>query len=89
MEKDQYTEYQIVCILDEFETGKSSEYMSKKYGVSDSTIFLWKKRYAGADVNIIEEVKTLREEHALLLRMYGELSLSFRKLNELVQQDLC
>ena len=44
MKKSRFSEDQMVKILRQADTGPVSE-VAKKYGVSDQTIYLWRKRY--------------------------------------------
>ena len=57
--KKRYTEEQIVKILKEVEaTGKPAE-ACRKYGVSDATIYNWRKRYGGLELSDLRKLKTL------------------------------
>ena len=49
IKKSRFTEAQMVRILRE--TGRELVPAAKRYGVSDQTIYAWRKKYGGGDVN--------------------------------------
>jgi transposase-like protein len=47
MKKRRYSEEQIIRILREVESGSPVAEVARQYGVSEPTIFRWKRRYGG------------------------------------------
>jgi len=48
------------------EAGRAVEDVARECGVSKHTIYAWKSKYGGMDVNEAQEVKQLRGENAPL-----------------------
>lgn len=57
MKKARFTE-QILRILKEYEAGKKVQEIAREHGISDATLYNWKKKYADMQVN---ELKRLRD----------------------------
>jgi putative transposase len=61
--KKRYTEEQIVKILKEVESSGKLTEACRRYGVSDATIYNWRKKYGGLEVSELRKLKTLEEEN--------------------------
>lgn len=84
--KKRYTEEQIVKILKEIEqSGRLSE-ACRKYGVSDATIYNWRKRYGGLEVSELRRLKTLEEENRRLKRIVADKELDLDALKALLEK---
>jgi putative transposase len=52
MRKSQFSEAQIVAIVRESESGGLTvEQCAKKHGITDTTLFRWRKRFGGLDAS--------------------------------------
>ena len=60
----------------------------RKHGVSQQTLYLWKKKYAGLGLSELRELRELREENAKLKRLVADLSLDRHSLQEIVGKKL-
>ena len=45
MKKSKFSEHQIVNILKEYESGKSTKDICREYGISAPTFYQWKQKY--------------------------------------------
>ena len=82
MRKGRYTEAQIVYALRQVEQGTPVTELCRKLGVSETTFYLWKKRYAGMSVADVRKVKQLEEEVRRLKQLVADLSLDKQMLQE-------
>ena len=82
MRKGRYTEAQIVYALRQVEQGTPVTDLCRKLGVSETTFYLWKKRYAGMGVADVRKVKQLEEEVRRLKQLVADLSLDKQMLQE-------
>lgn len=88
MKKSRFTESQIVKALKEYEAGKKIDDLCRELGVNKNTIYNWKKKYSGMDVQHLTKLKQLEEENRRLKHMFAELSLDHRILKDIVEKKL-
>lgn len=84
MKKKRFTETQIFSILKEFDAGKNIPDISREHGVSKATIYNWKAKYGGMEMNELKKFKELEEENRKLKQMYTDLALDNKMLKDLL-----
>ncbi len=62
MVRKRFTEEQIITVLKEDEAGAKTADLCGKYGMSDTTYYKWKAKYAGLSISELKRLKTLEEE---------------------------
>ena len=87
MVRKQYTEEQIIAVLQEGEAGAKVSDLCRKYGMSDATYYNWKAKYAGLTVNELKRLKSLEEENRRLKQIVAEQALDNRALKELLSKN--
>jgi putative transposase len=60
--------------------------MSRKLGVSEQSIYLWKKKYAGMGVSELRMMKALEDENRRLKRLVADLSLDKHMLQDVLSK---
>jgi putative transposase len=88
MKKKQFTEAQIVSVLKQYEGGMSAQELSREYGISQATLYNWRKKYSGMESSHIRELKQLQEENRRLKQMYAELSLDHQLAKAIIEKKL-
>ena len=63
------TEEEILRVLREAEAGWTVVEVCRKYGISQQSFYLWKRKYAGLGLNELRELRQLREENNKLKRL--------------------
>jgi len=86
MKKSKFTERQILGILEEAEKGIAVKELSRKYGVSESAIYIWRNKYAGMRETELRRLKQLEEENRQLKRMYADLSLDHQIIKDILSK---
>ena len=88
MKKTRFTESQIVKALKEHEAGKKVEDICRELSINKNTLYNWRKKYSGMDVQHLRRLKELEEENRRLKAMYADLSLDHRILKDIVEKKL-
>jgi putative transposase len=88
MAKRGHSEEEILRVLREAESGDTVVGICRKYGISQQTFYLWKKKYAGLGLQELRELRQLRDENAKLKRLVADLSLDRHILQEIVAKKL-
>jgi putative transposase len=84
MKKKRFTETQIFSILKEFDAGKNIQDISREHGVSKATVYNWKAKYGGMEMNELKRFKELEEENRKLKQMYTDLALDNKMLKDIL-----
>ena len=88
MKKSKFSPTQIVHILEEYSGGKTAQEVCREHGISQATLYNWKKRYGGMEASDLKRLKALEEENAKLKRMYAELALDHQMAKEIIEKKL-
>ena len=65
MKKSRFTEAQIVRVLNECESGKSTKDICREYGIAAPTFYSWKKKYGGMDAQQLKELNLCNKKTAV------------------------
>ena len=87
MQKIQFTDTQIVAVLQQAEKGDSpiSE-VCRQHNVSQNTFYRWRTRFGGMSTNEATRVRDLEKENARLKRLLAERDLEVDIIKELLQK---
>lgn len=88
MKRSKYSPTLIVKILNKFQGGHSATELSREYGMSEATLYNWRKRYGGMEANDLKRLKSLEQENSRLKRMYAELALDHEMAKEIISKKL-
>jgi putative transposase len=69
--KKRFTEEQIVAILREADAGSVAE-VARRHGVSEPTIYGWRRKYGGMEQPEVRRLRELEKENARLKRLLAE-----------------
>ena len=87
MSKSRHTEAEMIAALKQVEAGRKVEDVARVVEVSKHTIYGWKAKYGGMDVNEVQEVKQLREENGRLKKLVADLSLDKDALQSVIRKN--
>jgi putative transposase len=86
MRKRRFSVEQIVAVLKQAELGLPVADLIRQVGISEQTIYRWKKQYAGLESDQVRELKQVVEENARLKRLVAELSLDKAVLQDVLSK---
>lgn len=81
MKRARYSDDQMVRILREADQMPVAQ-VAKKHGVSEATIYAWRKKYGELDVTDVRHMKQLEQENARLKKLLAERDLEIEVMKE-------
>jgi len=82
MKKIRYSDEQIVRILREADQGPIAE-VAKRHGVSEASIYAWRKRFLGMNADDVRHLRSLEIENARLKKLLAERDLEIEVMKEI------
>jgi putative transposase len=81
MKKTRFSEEQMVKILREADTAPVMD-VAKKHGISDQTIYLWRKKFGQLEPADVRKLRQLEAENAKLKKLVAERDLEIELMKE-------
>ena len=80
--KKRFTEEQTVQAVKRLESGFPAKELSREMGVSQQTLYHWKKKFGGMDVADARRLKELESENTRLKRLVADQALDIVMLKD-------
>jgi len=87
MRKSRFTEEQIVGALKEHEAGTPARELCRRLGVSQETLYRWKRKYDGLEVSDARRLRQLEEENRRLKRLVADQALDILALKDVISKN--
>ena len=87
MKKTKHTEEKIIGAVKQLEAGRSVKEIAREMGVTDQTLYNWKAKYSGMDVNEARRLRALEDENRRLKQLVADLSLDKEALTTVIRKN--
>lgn len=87
MKKSRYTEEQVITTVKQLEAGRKAKELARELGVSEATLYAWKSKYGGMEVNEAKRLRELEQENSRLKKLVADLSLDKDALQTVIRKN--
>jgi putative transposase len=86
MRKGRFIEEQMVAIIREADREQVPA-VAKRHGISEQTIYTWRKRFGGFQANDVRRLRQLEGENARLKKLVAERDLEIEVMREVAAKN--
>ena len=86
MKQSRFSEEQIIGILKQQESGRTTAEVCREAGISSATFYSWKAKFGGMSVSEAQRLRQLEAENAKLRRVVADLTLDNVALKDVLSK---
>ena len=84
MKRSRFSDEQIVAVLREWDAGAKVADLIRRHGVTEQTLYRWKRKYGGLQGTEAKRLKALEEENRQLKRLVADQALNLQVVKDLL-----
>ena len=84
MKRSRFSEEQIIQAVQEWEAGAKIADLVRRLGVTEQTLYRWKKKYGGLQVSEAKRLRALKEKNRQLKRLVADQALNLQVVKDLL-----
>lgn len=84
MRKSRYTTDQIIKVLQTWDAGAKPSELCRQHGITETTLYRWKRKFGGMQVNDARRLKALEDENRQLKRIVADQALNLQVVKDLL-----
>jgi putative transposase len=88
VKRKRFSVEQIVAVVKQAEMGIPVAELIRRVGITEQTLYRWKKQYKGLETDQVRQFKQLQEENGRLKRLVAELTLDKAMLQDVLSKKL-
>lgn len=82
MKGARFKEEQIIAILNQVDRGTPIKEICRQHGIVQGTIYRWKAKFGGMQINDAKKLRALEAENSRLKRMVADMALDIQILRD-------
>jgi putative transposase len=87
MRKTKFSEEQMIDAVKQLEAGRPAKDLARELGITGQTLYHWRAKYSGLDVNEARRLRALEEENRRLKALVADLSLDREALKAVIRKN--
>lgn len=80
--KKRFTNEQIVGVLNRLEKGEKARDLCRELGISSPTLYAWRQKFGGLEINDVKRLKDLEVENGRLKKLVANMALDIEILKD-------
>lgn len=87
MKKSRHSEEKIIAAVKQLEGGRKTSDVARELGVSQQTLYAWKSKYGGMQVNDAKRLRQLEDENRRLKHLVADLTLDKEVMKAVIAKN--
>lgn len=87
MKKSRHSEEKIIAAVKQMEAGRKAGEVAREMGVSEGTMYGWKAKFGGMQVNDAKRLRQLEDENRRLKNLVADLSLDKEVMKAIITKN--
>jgi putative transposase len=87
MKKSRHSEEKIIAAVKQVEGGRKAADVARELGVSQQTLYAWKSKYGGMQVNDAKRLRQLEDENRRLKHLVADLTLDKEVMKAVIAKN--